>query len=210
MISDNGLNGMTRTFVSQDPSISFLGTIDDSTAVTHALNLKAISFVREQIPTISFGGAIGSIAPLGALNVTLETRLDTDPDPAKRGTPSGIIEIKDDITTLGGQTFTGGRVDFSPAPSGRQPMLTSKNGVIEYFGPAGSGNPLAGHTNDTSGSGKNGALNGTSSSSYLPPLDPESRAFYLASNTQDGNVAVTVQDQVIPCESKDESECNNN
>ncbi|MBT8516194.1 hypothetical protein G6706_03105, partial [Polynucleobacter paneuropaeus] len=205
VISDNGLNGMTRTFVSQDPSISFLGTIDDSITNTHTLNLKAISFVEEQIPTISFGGAIGSIAPLAALNVTLETRLDTDPSPIKQGTPSGIIEIKDDITTVGGQTFTGGGVDFSPTPSGRQPILTSKNGVIEYFGPAGSGNPLAGHTNDTSGS-----VGGRSSSTYLPPLDPESRAFYLASNAQDGDVAVAIQDQVIPCESKDESECNNN
>jgi len=205
VISDNGSNGMTRTFVSQDPSISFLGTIDDSITNTHTLNLKAISFVQEQIPTISFGGAIGSITPLAALNVTLETRLDTDPNPTKRGAPSGIIEIKDDITTVGGQTFTGGKVDFSPTPSGRQPILTSKNGVIEYFGPAGSGNPLAGHTNDTSGSG-----GGTSSSTYLPPLDPESRAFYLASNAQDGNVAVAMQDQVIPCGSKDESKCNNN
>jgi len=205
VISDNGSNGMTRTSVSQDPSISFLGTIDDSITNTHTLNLKAISFVQEQIPTISFGGAIGSITPLAALNVTLETRLDTDPNPTKRGAPSGIIEIKDDITTVGGQTFTGGKVDFSPTPSGRQPILTSKNGVIEYFGPAGSGNPLAGHTNDTSGSG-----GGTSSSTYLPPLDPESRAFYLASNAQDGNVAVAMQDQVIPCGSKDESKCNNN
>ena len=205
VISDNGSNGMTRTSVSQDPSISFLGTIDDSITNTHTLNLKAISFVQEQIPTISFGGAIGSITPLAALNVTLETRLDTDPNPTKRGAPSGIIEIKDDITTVGGQTFTGGKVDFSPTPSGRKPILTSKNGVIEYFGPAGSGNPLAGHTNDTSGSG-----GGTSSSTYLPPLDPESRAFYLASNAQDGNVAVAMQDQVIPCGSKDESKCNNN
>jgi len=209
VISDNGSNGMTRTFISQDPSISFLGTIDDSAAVTHTLNLKAVSFDASQTPSVTFGGPIGSIVPLGGLNVSLEMRLDADPDPSKRGTPSGIIEIAGDITTIGGQTFTGGGVTFNPAPGTSPPILTSKTGVIEFTGPSGSGNPLAGHTNDKTPSGGSDASSITSST-YLPPLDPESRAFYLANNHQDASVAVTVQDQTIPCEVKEQGECGKN
>ena len=144
VISDNGTNGLTRAFLSQDPSITFLGTIDDSLNVTHTLNVKAVSFSEDQIPEITFKGAIGSIVPLGGLIVTTEMRLD----PAKPAKPAGGITIGGDITTIGPQTYTGGSIFLDPVI-----ILTSREGTIDYFDQNGSNSALVGQSRIGSGVG---------------------------------------------------------
>ena len=197
VISDNGSNGLIRTFTSQDPSITFLGTIDDSSAVTHTLNLKAVSFDANQTPEITFRGAIGSIVPLGALSATVETRLDADPSPNVPGTPNGGITVGGPITTVGGQTFTGGGITFDPAPGAGPIILISKTGTIGFIGPHGSGGDLDGHIgpNDTPGKQTPVAV----IPSNLPPLFPSEEQFLIAGIYSEGEVLVSEPYKPIPC-----------
>ena len=208
VISDNGSNGLIRTFTSQDPSITFLGTIDDSTALTHTLNLKAVSFDANQIPQITFRGAIGSIVPLGGLIVTTEMRLDADPSPSVHGTPNGEITIGGNVTTIGDQTYTGGGVRFDPAPGAGSILLTSKTGTIGFIGPNGPGGDLDGHIghNDTPGKQTPVAV----IPSNLPPLFPSEEQFLIAEKYADGEVLVGEPYISVPCSTDtpiDSDEC---
>jgi hypothetical protein len=208
VISDNGSNGIIRTFISQDPSITFLGTIDDSTAVTHTLNLKAVSFDANQIPQITFRGAIGSIVPLGSLSASVEMRLDADPSPNVPGTPNGGITIGGPITTVGGQTFTGGGVIFDPAPGAGPIILTSKTGTIGFIGPNGPGGDLDGHISPSGSFGGGTTVNGIPS--YIPPLMPNEEQFLIAGKYADGEVLVSEPYKPVPCSAStpiDSDEC---
>ena len=208
VISDNGSNGIIRTFISQDPSITFLGTIDDSTAVTHTLNLKAVSFDANQIPQITFRGAIGSIVPLGGLIVTTEMRLDADPSPTVHGTPNGEITIGGNVTTIGDQTYTGGGVRFDPAPGAGPIILTSKTGTIGFIGPNGPGGDLDGHISPSGSFGGGTTVNGIPS--YIPPLMPNEEQFLIAGKYADGEVLVSEPYKPVPCSAStpiDSDEC---
>jgi hypothetical protein len=210
VISDNGSNGLTRIFLSQDPSITFEGTVDDSSAITHTLDLRAVSFDAAQLPRISFRGAVGSIVPLGGLTVTTEMRLD--PNPAVPGTPAGTIDVGDNITTIGGTTFTGGGIDFTPRrPGAPPPVITSKDGVIEFFGPSGSGgaNPLEGHTSNGNGitSGSGFTNTGTTAAPFTPFIVYEEALFSLPKTSYNAKVTISEPDKPTPCEVADVDEC---
>jgi hypothetical protein len=67
LISDNGSNGMTRTLLSEDPAITFNGTVNDSVFNTHNLIVKAISLDPTQIPVIDFNGSVSTVNRLASL-----------------------------------------------------------------------------------------------------------------------------------------------
>lgn len=67
IIGDNGRNGTTRTLLSEDPAVTFWGTIDDSVANTHDLIVKSVTYTGLDIPTIDFNGDVGAIAALKSL-----------------------------------------------------------------------------------------------------------------------------------------------
>ena len=198
VISDNGSNGLTRLFLSQDPSITFLGTVDDSLNVTHTLDLRAVSFSADQTPAITFRGAIGSIVPLGGLVVTMETRLD----PTLPPTPSGTITIGGGITTIGPQTFSGGEIFFDPAPGAGPIILSSKNGVIELFGPNGLRNDLGAYLRPGNLGGFPQTLIG-----YTPPLDPDNELFRSNRYGEGSKVSVGEPSKIVPCEAELVDEC---
>jgi hypothetical protein len=135
-----------------------------------------------------------------------------DPNPAVPGTPAGTIDVGDNITTIGGTTFTGGGIDFTPRrPGAPPPVITSKDGVIEFFGPSGSGgaNPLEGHTSNgngiTSGSGfKN---TGTTSAPFTPFIVYEEALFSLPKTSYNAKVTISEPDKPTPCEVADVDEC---
>jgi autotransporter-associated beta strand protein len=67
IIGDNGQNGNVRTLLSEDPAVTFWGTVDDSVANTHDLIVKAVTFTPNDIPTIDFNGDVGATTMLKSL-----------------------------------------------------------------------------------------------------------------------------------------------
>ncbi|QWD80805.1 S-layer family protein [Polynucleobacter sp. MWH-S4W17] len=216
VISDNGSNGLTRTFLSEDPSITFLGTIDDSLNITHTLSVKAVSFDANQVPLITFRGAIGSIVPLGGLVVVTEMHLD--PDPAKPGTPAGDITIGAGISTIGPQTYSGNGIILDPAPGAGPIYLTTKDGAILLYGVNGLRDDLAAYVRAGDGSTPVAVQNTVPKvavaqpssrvlGSYIPPLDPEDEWFNPARYGLDSNVSVGEPSTIVPCEVELTEEC---
>ena len=134
VISDNGSNGMTRTFLSEDPSVIFGGTLDDSSAITHTLDVIAISHDPSLLPSVNFLGPVGSITPLGGLSVITEVIPAPSPaNPTPISTPSGSITITGNITTVGGMSFNTNGINLQPAP-GNIISLTSQHGAVQITG----------------------------------------------------------------------------
>jgi len=134
VISDNGSNGMTRTFLSEDPSVIFGGTLDDSSAITHTLDVIAISHDPSLFPSVNFMGPVGSITPLGGLSVITEVIPAPSPaNPTPISTPSGSITITGNITTVGGMSFNTNGINLQPAP-GNIISLTSQHGAVQITG----------------------------------------------------------------------------
>ena len=200
VIGDNGSNGLTRTFTSQDPSIAFGGTVDDSSAVTHTLNARAISFDRQEVPTISFLGPIGSIVPLGGLVVTTETRI-TNPDQTVTTSPSGTLTLGGNVTTIGGQSFSTANVALQP-PSGSSITLTSKEGRIQFTGLS---DAALGNLNSQL-SIVSPFTSVTSGPSIVPILAPPEIAFALEADPE-GKVLVSDPSRVKPCDPEAEDIC---
>ena len=205
VISDNGSNGLTRTILSEDPSITFLGTIDDSLNITHTLSVKAVSFDANQVPLITFRGAIGSIVPLGGLVVVTEMHLD--PDPAKPGTPAGDITIGAGISTIGPQTYSSNGIILDPAPGAGPIYLTTKDGAILLYGVNGLRDDLAAYVRAGDGSTPVAVQNTVPLGSYIPPLDPEDEWFNPARYGLDPNVSVGEPSTIVPCEVELTEEC---
>ena len=67
IIGDNGRNGTTRVLVSEDPAVTFWGTVDDALANTHDLVVKAVTYTGLEIPVIDFNGNVGASAMLKSL-----------------------------------------------------------------------------------------------------------------------------------------------
>ena len=130
VISDNGTDGLTRSFLSEDPSVIFGGTLDDSALRSHTLDVRAVSYDPGLIPGVSFIGAVGSITPIAALNVTTEIRSKSDP---ANSTPAGNIIIEGNISTLGEQNFSTSSVTLQP-PLGMTITLSSANSSISFAG----------------------------------------------------------------------------
>ena len=141
LIGDNGSNGATRILLSEDPSITFNGTVNDVIANTHNLVVEAISNVpanaqtASQLPTVTFNGNVGDLAPLASLYV--KTGIQTAPAAGVRITDispdrtiaNGNTTIAGNITTAGNQTYIANNINLGNAPT----FTTSNGGVITFL-----------------------------------------------------------------------------
>ena len=111
VVGDNGSNGPTRVLLSEDPSIIFNGTIDDSSRGIHNLYVKAVTIDPTQVPTITFNGVVGAVAPLASLIVDTGVQ-DTSTGAvysAILNNPAnyvGTVTIQSNVTTVGDQIYT--------------------------------------------------------------------------------------------------------
>jgi autotransporter-associated beta strand protein len=109
-IGDNKTNGTVRTIVAEytdSPKITFFGTVDDSTANTHDLIIKAVSLSGKG-SEVTFEGAIGSIVPLKTLTVALGLQNSDTSSKYSDIKPNEYLDgviIKGDITTYGDQNY---------------------------------------------------------------------------------------------------------
>jgi hypothetical protein len=212
VVGDNGSNGLTRQFISEDPSVTFGGTVDDSSAITHTLDVKAVSYSADQSPSISFVGPIGSIVPLGALSVTTQTILPP-PNPADPPVvqSAGNLTISGNITTVGGQNFSTGGVTLQP-PAGGSITLNSKQGTVQFVGTPPS---VVADLNSQVSVLNNSApyvpptvptVQVVSNNAIVPVLAPPEAAFMIETETE-GRVYVNDPGRVMPCQSVTKDEC---
>jgi autotransporter-associated beta strand protein len=223
VISNNGSNGLLRTFISQDPSIAFLGTVDDSSAVTHTLDVRAISYDPLLIPEIRFMGAVGSIVPLGGLLVTTEMRtIPADPMAPITIVPAGSLTIADNINTVGEQRFSSAAVTLEPAP-GRTITFNSERSTVQFAGiPTQDLTRLSSQANIVNNSNpivipvnpQPDTSNPASSQSdsllvalNTPFLKQDGEVFSLSKSTTTARVSVTKPEQAIPCKIEANDEC---
>jgi hypothetical protein len=93
LIGDNGTNGLTRLLLSEDPIITFNGTVDDTVFNTHNLIVKSISISGNEIPEIHVNGDVGATTPLASFVQIVGTQ---NPDPTSTlsdhiNNPNGVI-----------------------------------------------------------------------------------------------------------------------
>ncbi len=136
VIGDNGSNGRIRSLLSVDPSITFMGTVDDVLANTHTLSVTAVSFNATK-PVISFGSAVGSIAPLFAIDVVvgLQDFALLSKIGAINANPAnyfGDIIISGDVSTLSDQTYTANRIALGGNQGTGILNFTSSQGRITF------------------------------------------------------------------------------
>jgi len=140
-IGGNGSNGLTRLLLSEDPSISFSSTVDDVTANTHNLNVKAVTTVGA-VPSITFTGAVGSIAPLASLTVATGSQNTSTSSSYGSIDPTiytGTMSIAGNVTTSVNQSYIAGSIALTGL-SGVAQTFTSTGGNITFdTGPTGSG-----------------------------------------------------------------------
>jgi hypothetical protein len=226
VISNNGSNGLLRTFISQDPSIVFLSTVDDSSAITHTLDVRAISYDPTLIPEIRFMGAVGSIVPLGGLLVTTEMRIiPADPMAPITIVPAGTLTIADNINTVGEQRFSSGSVTLDPAP-GRTISLSSERSTVQFAGISeqdrGRLNNQVNIINNSNPIINPGAPQPDASNlnpvapqpdplvaalNYTPFLNQDEEVFNLSKGTISARVSVTKPEKAIPCKIEANDEC---
>ena len=110
LVGDNGTNGVVRTLLSEDPSVTFLSTIDDLVANTHTLNVYAVAYtMTSSRPLVTFDGAIGGLQPLYSIVAVTGLQNPTDrfssiiTDPASY---VGTVSINANVTTQSNQIFT--------------------------------------------------------------------------------------------------------
>ena len=154
----------TRILLSEDPIITFNGTVDDSIANTHKLFVKAILLHGTGDALITFEKAVGSITPLQSLTVVTGRQETVDPTASYSNIGDnifyGAIEVNGNITTVGKQEYTSSSYGIS-----NKPIFTSntlgESGIIfnkpsgsllkDFTG--GSGDPIIGkYVNNTNNS----------------------------------------------------------
>jgi hypothetical protein len=93
VVGDNGQNfnydlttGISnRVLLSEDPSITINGSINDKVIGTHILNIRAVSLDSQVSPFVGIYGSVGDIVPLYGINVSLGNQ---DPDPGE-----GLVKV---------------------------------------------------------------------------------------------------------------------
>jgi autotransporter-associated beta strand protein len=137
-IGDNGTNGLMRTLISVDPSITFNGTLDDLALNTHALEVKAIAVNTSIVPTLSFNGDIGGEAAFASFNAFTGTQISTPGSMTGDISPNsasfnGTITIRGDVTTSGNQSYTANNIVFGSVGSSQQQIFTTTdNGNLDF------------------------------------------------------------------------------
>ncbi|WP_202816813.1 MBG domain-containing protein, partial [Polynucleobacter sp. MWH-Adler-W8] len=147
LIGDNGSNGLTRILLSEDPSITFKGQVDDAQANTHNLVVAAIAIDPTQDQAVTFNGAVGSVAPLASLTVrtgvqnqeanALIAAISTNPN-----NYSGVVNILSDVTTSGNQNYTANTIGLGSSALGSTPQAFTTNGGVISFNVGTTGNNL--------------------------------------------------------------------
>jgi hypothetical protein len=138
LIGDNGSNGLTRTLLSEDPSITINGTVNDLVSGKHNLVLRAITLDGSQVPAISLNGTVGLISPLATLTVTTGRQdLSLTSVFSAIGlnplTFIGQISIAGSITTTGDQSYTANSMLLGAGiPDATLVFTTTGNGVIAF------------------------------------------------------------------------------
>jgi autotransporter-associated beta strand protein len=143
LIGDNGTNAMTRILLSEDPSIRFLGKVDDVVANTHGLKAMAVSIYGNEVPEIAFEDDVGSIAALASLEVVLGQQNQDLASPFSDITVSdptqylGNLTLAASVTTSGNQSYTANTIkvgDQTVTSSGTANTikLTSTEGGVTF------------------------------------------------------------------------------
>ncbi|WVN40956.1 MBG domain-containing protein [beta proteobacterium MWH-UniP1] len=144
-IGNNGTNGTTRLLASLDPSITFLGAINDTVEGQHTLILRAISLNagNGQVPVIQTQD-IGKTLALAGFDARVGVQWDEDQSSVADIAPTtdaagraysdasrkafiGQIDIDGSVSTIGDQIYAGQKLNFN----GTAPILRSKDGSIE-------------------------------------------------------------------------------
>ena len=182
LVGDNGSNGPTRVLLSEDPAITFNGTINDTVAGTHNLFVKAVTIANES-PSIIFNDVVGGVAALKSLTAStgaqdaatgaLYSAIDTTP-----ANLVGTVTIKENVSTTGDQTYTAKGFTLGDGTANQTLSLTTQTGNIAFnagsssgsgFTPAGSGLIVSifnsgGTVSGLSGSGLNYSVTDTTAS----------------------------------------------
>ena len=141
VIGGNGTNGTVRTLISEDPAITFYGTINDSVAKTHDLMLRSVAYTSNQTPTVSINGDVGLIKPLKTLTVAtgLQETLGS-PRFADISTSQylGSISLVGNVTTLGNQEYTSNQITIGANTQASSYEFTSTEGRVIFNTGSGS------------------------------------------------------------------------
>ncbi|QWD79425.1 autotransporter-associated beta strand repeat-containing protein [Polynucleobacter sp. MWH-Spelu-300-X4] len=122
-IGDNGSNGLFRTLLSEDPSVTFgnyemtggtvyAGGIDDATLNTHTLSVLAVSnWSGATDPVITFGNPIGATKALYSITAVtgiqdIASGKSFSDTPVNASQYAGTINIMANVTTASAQTYT--------------------------------------------------------------------------------------------------------
>ncbi|MBU3578135.1 S-layer family protein, partial [Polynucleobacter sp. UK-Kesae-W10] len=141
-IGDNGSNGMVRTLLSEDPTITFNNLVDDTSAGTHTLLVRAISIQPGLTSAVNINQAVGSIAPLLALDIKTGTQTPYEANPVITDTYgySGGINIVGNVSTVGNQTYTANTISLGSSSQAEHQIFATDGGVISFnVGGAGGG-----------------------------------------------------------------------
>ena len=140
VIGNNGVNGTVRTLISEDPAITFWGTINDTTANTHDLMLRSVAYLANQEPTVSIYGDVGAIKPLKTLTVVTGLQ-ETVGSPRFADISQtqylGDITLAGNITTLGNQEYTANQITVGTSTA-EDYTLTSVEGRVIFNTGAGT------------------------------------------------------------------------
>jgi autotransporter-associated beta strand protein len=129
-----------RVLISEDPAVTFWGTIDDATANTHDLVIKAVCYLSctdNDLPTIDFKSDIGLIAPLLSLEATTGRQETTgSPTFAQTSLNSndyvGNVSIMGDVTTKLNQTYTGKKINLGDGTSNQIQTFATTGGNVTF------------------------------------------------------------------------------
>jgi autotransporter-associated beta strand protein len=145
LIGDNGSNGLTRTFLSIDPAVTFNGTVNDLDAGVHDLQVLAIT-TANLLPSITFNDAVGNVAPLNDLSATVGvqssvTGASVGEIPSTPASYFGNMTIASSVSTAGSQTYTANQISLGSAGSEQQ--FSASDLAFKVGVPANSGSLIS-------------------------------------------------------------------
>ncbi|MBU3584569.1 S-layer family protein, partial [Polynucleobacter sp. AM-26B4] len=141
IVGDNGTNGLTRSLISLDPSITFASTVDDAVEGRHTLISKAISnslpSANDPKPFVDYQDIVGGAKKLLSVETLIGVRnpidiagkVEVDPDPFRR---SGTLMIQDTIATTGNQTHSASSLVLGDGTANQTMFITSDTGNVVF------------------------------------------------------------------------------
>jgi hypothetical protein len=138
VIGNNGTNGFVRSLISLDPAITFKSTIDDSVVGIHTLIAKAIANNSSgPEPLVDYQNKVGSLKALNDLITVMGVRGSDDIYGPGINTLEtgrfGTAFIRDDVTTVGNQTYLGNSAVVGRSGATEQVVRFTSNGGDVVF-----------------------------------------------------------------------------